>query len=308
MTPTDQDGNIEWDYTTVLNSPSVGSSPCTRIERPADMPWATWDQAAIASAVSIIALLILRAFRPGRVRAFLMSAAWEFGLIAALYAIWRLARQLPFTHTDGALERAERIDDLQRFLHLPTELSMQHFVVRHDWLAALTNDYYATLHVPGLIVFMIWMFIRHREDYPHWRNGLAGLTLFCLIIRFVRVAPPRFIQDLGFVDLSDKHGFAVYGDVGSGVSDQFAAMPSIHVGWAAVVALGVFAVSTSRWRWVIVLHLPLTIFVVAATGHHWWLDGAVAIALLVISLQLDSYVRRAAARRRERRAALVPAA
>jgi hypothetical protein len=154
-----------------------------------------------------------------------------------------------------------------------------------------------------LLVFLVWLFIRHRDQYPHWRNGLAGLTAFCLVIRFIRVAPPRFVQELGFVDLSDKHGFDVYGDVGTGISDQFAAMPSIHVGWAAVVALGVFSVTTSRWRWVVLMHLPITIFVVAATGHHWWLDGIVAIALLWVSLAVDTYVRERLARRKE----LVPA-
>lgn len=264
------------------------------------MSWATWDEAAIASALSIIMVLILRAVRPGAVRNALIPAFREFALISALYAVWRLARQLPLTHENGALERARRIDDFQHLLHLPTEISMQHFVTRHDWLAGFTNDYYATLHVPALLIFLVWMFIRHRDAYPHWRNGLAGLTLFCLVIRFVRVAPPRFIQELGFVDLSDKHGFDVYGDVGTGISDQFAAMPSIHVGWAAVVALGVFSVSTSPWRWLIVLHLPVTIFIVAATGHHWWLDGIVAIAALWASLAADTYVRRRLARRRER--------
>jgi hypothetical protein len=277
---------------------SVRSSRDPRENPSAPMSWATWDQAAIASAVSLVAWLILRALPSGRVRNALMPAFSEFALISALYAVWRLARELPFTHPEGAMDRARAIDDVQNFFHLPTEISMQHFVVHYDWLAALTNDYYATVHVPALLVFLVWLFIRHRDRYPHWRNGLAGLTAFCLVIRFIRVAPPRFVQELGFVDLSDKHGFDVYGDVGTGISDQFAAMPSIHVGWAAVVALGVFTVSTSRWRWLVLMHLPITIFVVAATGHHWWLDGIVAIALLWVSLAADTYVRRRLARRK----------
>jgi hypothetical protein len=263
------------------------------------MSWATWDQAALAAAVSILLALLLRLVPPSRVRDAVQAALMEFALVSALYAVWRLARQLPFTKEEGALDRGRQINDFQQALHLPSEISMQHFVVRHDTLAAATNDYYATLHVPALLVFLVWMYVRHRDRYPHWRNGLAGLTLFCLIIRFERVAPPRFIQELGFVDLSDRHGFDVYGDVGTGVSDQFAAMPSIHVGWAAVVALGVFAVSTSRWRWLILLHLPATVFVVAAAGHHWWLDGVVAVASLIACLRVDTVVRQRAAARHE---------
>lgn len=270
------------------------------------LPWPSWQQAGIASVVSALIWLLLRRAKPTRVGTELLPALFEFGLISGLYTVWRLARQLPFTHEAGALDRARQIDDLQQFLHLPTEISMQHFVLGHDWLARLTNGYYATLHVPGLLIFLVWLFVRHRDTFPHWRNGLALVTLGCLIIRFVRVAPPRFIEELEFVNLSDRYGLGVYGPVGHGISDQFAAMPSIHVGWAAVVACGIFMTSTSKWRWLFVMHLPLTMFVVAATGHHWWLDGVVAIVLLWGGLRLDTAIRRRRAAVRE--PALVPAA
>ena len=145
---------------------------------------------------------------------------------------------------------------------------------------------------------MIWLFVRHRDQYPHWRNGLALVTAFCLLIRFVRVAPPRFLPDLGYVDLSWNYGPSVYsGDVSTGVSDQFAAMPSIHVAWAAVVSFGIVAASASRWRGLFLLHVVVTMLVVAATGNHWWLDGIIAILLLAAGLALDSWVR---GRRRDR--------
>ncbi|MFI5428513.1 phosphatase PAP2 family protein [Aeromicrobium sp. UC242_57] len=178
---------------------------------------------------------------------------------------------------------------------------MQHFVIHHDTLARAINGYYAIVHVPALIAFLIWAFVRHRDLYPRWRNGLVAVTAGCLLIRFVRVAPPRFVEELGFVDLSARFGLGVYGDVGTGVSDQYAAMPSIHVGWAAVVALGVFAMTSHPVRWIVLMHLPVTVFVVAATGHHWWMDGVVAVMLLAAGLWLDTRVSR---RRRER--ALVP--
>lgn len=227
----------------------------------------------------------------------LRPAAREFSLIAGLYAVWRLARMLPVTHEDGALARARGIDHFQQILHLPAEIGVQHFVVAHDHLARFINAYYAIVHVPAIIAFLIWAFVRHRDRYPRWRNGLVAVTAGCLIIRFVRVAPPRFIEELQFVDLSASFGLGVYGDAGTGVSDQFAAMPSIHVGWAAVVALGTFALASGWWRWLVLMHLPMTVFVVAATGHHWWLDGAVAVLLLVGGLLLDTAVRRRVASR-----------
>lgn len=69
-------------------------------------------------------------------------------------------------------------------------------------------------------------------------------------------------------------------------------MPSLHVAWPAVAAFGALAASRSRWRWLVFAHLPVTMLVVSASGHHWWLDGIVAIALLVVGLRLDTLVRR----------------
>jgi hypothetical protein len=85
------------------------------------------------------------------------------------------------------------------------------------------------------------------------------------------------------------------------VSDQFAAMPSIHVGWAALVSFGIVAASTSTWRWVFVAHLVLTIYAVSATGNHWWLDGFAAIVLLGIALRIDDYARPRVARSLEQK-------
>lgn len=256
------------------------------------MNWPTWDQAAFASLLSLVAWLLLRRTSPGSFSEALRPAFLEFALVSGLYSIWRIARQLPFTHEDGAIDRARQIDRLQQSLHMPTEISVQHFAVGHAWLARAANDYYAAAHVPALVIFLVWLFVKHRDHYPHWRNGLVAVTAGCLLIRFIRVAPPRFMPELDFVDLSARYGLGVYGPVGTGVSDQFAAMPSIHVGWAAVVALGVFAATRSGWRWLFLLHLPITVFVVAATGHHWWLDDFAALLLLATGLLLDTAMRR----------------
>lgn len=256
------------------------------------MPWPSWEQAAVAAALSLALWWAVSRLPRSRIGEALLPAFGEFALISGLYAVWRLARMLPITQEAGALDRARAIDRFQHHLHLPTEIGVQHFVVAHDWLARLVNGYYAVMHVPALVVFMVWAFARHRDLYPRWRNGLVAVTAGCLVIRFLRVAPPRFVDELGFVDLSARYGLGVYGDVGTGVSDQFAAMPSIHVAWAAVVSLGVFAMTRSNLRWIVLMHLPVTVFVVAATGHHWWLDGVAAGLLLLGGLSLDASLRR----------------
>ena len=266
------------------------------------MKWPTWSQAAIAAAISGLVALILRRSRPTRVGEIAGPAALEFAFVASLYSIWRMAKNLPLTQAEGAIDRAYDIVAVQEFLRLPSELSLQLFVLDHDWLARFSAYYYAVAHVPGIVIFLVWLYARHRDVYPHWRNALAILTAFCLFIRFVKVAPPRYLTDLGYVDVSVIYGIDVYGEAGTGVSSQFAAMPSLHVAWAAVVAFGALAASTSRWRWIGMAHLVMTMLVISATGHHWWLDGIVALGLLWVSLQIDTVGRRAA---RAMRAALV---
>lgn len=257
------------------------------------MKWPTWSQAAVAAAVAGAVALLLRRSRPTRLGDVVGPAALEFAVVASLYSIWRMAKNLPLTQADGAIERAYDIVAVQEFFRLPSELTLQRFVLDHDWLAWFSAHYYAIAHVPGIVVFLVWLYARHRDVYPHWRTALAIVTACCLFIRFVKVAPPRYLTELGYVDVSVLYGIDVYGEAGSGVSSQFAAMPSLHVAWAAVVGFGALAASTSRWRWIGLAHFGLTMFVVAATGHHWWLDGIVALALLWVALRLDTAGRRA---------------
>jgi hypothetical protein len=255
------------------------------------MKWVTWNQATIASVISIVTAYCVARLTATPRRVFIIAICREFSLVAFLYTLWRLAMVLPLDQPVGAISRARNINSLQHHLFLPSELSLQHFVMRYEWLARATNYYYAIVHVPATIAFLVWLFVRHRDTYPRWRNVLAMLTAACLVIRYVRVAPPRFLPELGYIDLATRYGLSVYGPVGTGVSDQFAAMPSIHVGWAALVSFGIIAASTSKWRWLFASHIVITMLAVSATGNHWWLDGIAAIALVGIALRIDGWLR-----------------
>jgi hypothetical protein len=250
--------------------------------------WPTWSQALIAASVAGLVAFVFRRSRPTRAGDIAGPAALEFAFVATLYAIWRMAKNLPLAQADGAIDRARDIVRVQEFLHLPSELTLQRFTLDHEWLAQFSAAFYAVAHVPGIIIFLVWLYARHRDVYPHWRNALAIVTAFCLFIRFIKVAPPRYLPDLGYVDVSEIYNMSVYGEAGTGVSSQFAAMPSLHVAWAAVVAFGALSASTSRWRWIGMAHLVITMYVVSATGHHWFLDGIVALGLLWIALRLDT--------------------
>lgn len=253
----------------------------------AQLPWPTWQQAWLATAVCVVAFGAVRRRRPSRATEVVLQALRETAILTALYGLWRTARKLPLAQTEGAIERARSIVDIQEAVWLPSEATLNRWMVDHDGLGWISSAYYVGMHVPAIFVFLIWMFWRHRDRYARWRNVLALTTAGCLVIRFWRVAPPRFLPELGFVDVTIIHGMDVYGPVGTGVSGQFVAMPSIHVAWAGVIGLGIAAASSSRWRWLFAAHLPITMFVVSATGHHWWLDGVVALALVGAAIGVD---------------------
>jgi MFS superfamily sulfate permease-like transporter len=73
-------------------------------------------------------------------------------------------------------------------------------------------------------------------------------------------------------------------------------MPSVHVGWALIVAVAVITASRRRWRWLAAGYPLLTLLVVVVTANHFWLDGIVSGLLVALILTGQRLIR--AARRR----------
>jgi len=163
---------------------------------------------------------------------------------------------------------------------LPDEAATHAMILGQGWLVQASNIYYAGAHVPGMGIFLIWLFARHRDQYPGWRNAIAMLTAASLAIQVLPVAPPRLVDELGVADTGIIYGQSVYATTGNTAAGQLQAMPSLHVGWAVLIGVAAMQVSTSPWRWSGMAHAVLTSWVVVVTGNHLWLDGIVVIALL----------------------------
>jgi hypothetical protein len=259
----------------------------------------TWQQGAVLAAGLFAAGLAMTASgRPKLVT--LGPFAREAGFIAALYALWQLAASATVMGTSGAFPRARWIERFERDVHLPSELDVQHLITPHPLLAQAANLYYATMHFAALGLLLVWLFGWHRDRYPTVRTTIVSLTGACLLIQLVPVAPPRLLTDLGYVDTAEKYGQSVYGAIQALGPDQLSAMPSVHVGWAVLIGVVVVRIGTSPWRWVVLIHPAITIFVVAATANHFWLDGIVAVALLALSMGAQWAARQAFAAWRQR--------
>ncbi len=233
---------------------------------------------------------------------------WGFVLsqlvvLNVLFVLWRVVGHLALVGHAGADRRGLAIWRLERTLHLPSERTVQQPLLAHHDLVRLADGAYASLHVPVLAVTLVWLLVRHRDAYARWRDVLVVFTGVGLLLQLVPVAPPRLLPQLGVVDTGRLDGLSVYGGGSRGLTDQLASMPSIHVGWALLVACAVVSGSRRGMRWLALLYPVSITWVVVVTGNHFWLDGVAAAALLGLSYAAVRGVRAQAPGRGRRRAA-----
>jgi hypothetical protein len=239
----------------------------------------SWQVAAAAAAALALGGGLLR-LRPLRRVPVAGPAATEAAIVLALFALWQLAGTLAVMRTTGALARAWSIWHAERTLHLPSEVTLQHAILGHRLLVEAANAYYIYGHFMPLIGFLAWTFLRHRHAYAEVRAVIVFVTGASLLIQLVPVAPPRMLPEAGFVDTGLLLHQSVYGPINTGMADQLSAMPSVHVAWAVIIAVVVFRLSPSRWRWLAVAHGVLMSLVVVVTANHFWADGLAAAALV----------------------------
>jgi len=215
-------------------------------------------------------------------RVALRAAVREVLLVAALFLAYQAGRMLATDHVTEAMANAVRVWDLERAVRLPAESLVQGLVIDHRPLVRLANSYYAYVHFPATALTLIWLYLRRPALYRWMRRTLAALTAVALVVHLVvPLAPPRMVAVAGLVDTGLHYGPSVYGPPSAdSMANQYAAMPSLHVGWALAVAIAFIAATRGRWRWLWLAHPLITLLVVVATGNHYWLDAMVAVALL----------------------------
>jgi hypothetical protein len=208
----------------------------------------------------------------------------EIALVAVLFVGYKLGRAAAAGRVGLADRNADRVWGFERWLHLPTEKSVQDLMLHSDNLVRAANVFYAYVHFPAAAVFLVWMYIRRPADYLLGRRMLAAVTAAALIVHVnFPLAPPR-LGDLKMIDTAAWLGPAVYGTPATDkISNQYAAMPSLHVGWALVVALVLIRGSRSRLRYAWLGYPVITTLVVVSTANHYWLDAVAAVALVVVA-------------------------
>ncbi len=227
----------------------------------------SWQQAAAAAAVVGGGAAALWLTRRPRLRGPAVFGR-ECALVLGLFALWQLAGSFSVLGPGDALARSAWIWRFERAVYLPSEAALQRLFLPHPLLVQLCNLYYAGLHFPVLIGCMIWLFARHRNAYRRLRTTLVLFTGASLLIQLIPVAPPRMLPQAHMVDTAVRYGQSVYAARAGFDPDQLSAMPSVHVGWAILVAIAVIGAARTRWRWLALAYPAVTTTArVVTTGY-----------------------------------------
>ncbi|MFB7917611.1 phosphatase PAP2 family protein [Streptomyces sp. NPDC056061] len=226
----------------------------------------------LPSRSSRLARLARRSRPPRRPR-----VRFEIVLIAASYWVYSLVRNAVPEQRAQALRNADWIWSVEKHLGIAVEQTVNHAVNSVTWLIVSMNYYYATLHFVVTVCVLVWLFHRHPGRYAAARLALFATTAVALLGYYVfPLAPPRLMSGGHFIDTVLVHH--TWGSMASGnfknMSNQYAAMPSMHIGWSLWCGLTVFALVSAPWARVLGLLYPaLTLLVIVSTANHFWLDA-----------------------------------
>lgn len=212
----------------------------------------------------------------------------EVGHVLLAFLVYNLGRLLATHGVDRADLNAHRVLDVQGWLRLPAEASVQSWALGHEWLVELADRYYVSVHFPLTIAVLIWLYRRRRPAYTWAKRGLLVATGAGMVVHILLpVTPPRLLPGLGMVDTAHAGGQSIYeAPMLGSLSNQYAAMPSMHVGWAVLIAVVLIATGRSAVRWLWLLHPLATLFVVVGTANHYWVDGLAGTLLVLVALWL----------------------
>jgi hypothetical protein len=220
----------------------------------------------------------------------LAFAAHQAVLLAAAVATYFLVRSLTAGSAPVAERNADLLVGLERSVGLFVERDFQRLVLEVDGAVPVLNAIYIWGHWPVIAAVLGWLAWRRRDAFLVYRNALliSGLVGMVIVAAFP-VAPPR-LMDLGFLDTVTAQSEAYRVLQPPSFTNQYAAMPSFHVGWDLLMGIALVREGGRAWLRVVGIALPLLMLVtVVATGNHYLVDAVVGDAIVLTSLSVATW-------------------
>ncbi|MEU6661304.1 bifunctional glycosyltransferase 87/phosphatase PAP2 family protein [Streptomyces sp. NPDC046821] len=201
----------------------------------------------------------------------------ELLLIRIVYTAYQQVRLAATGGRAVAEAHGTQIHSLEQALGIDIEHWANHAVVKVPWLQGFFDFYYESFHFFVPLTVLGVLYVWRPAQYRWARSALGFATLLALIgFWFYPLAPPRLMPTLGFIDT--VHGVQDFSkpDYGAltALTNQYAAMPSLHFGWALWCGLVIAIIAPKWWMKALGLMHPLfTVSAIIATGNHWVLDA-----------------------------------
>jgi hypothetical protein len=211
----------------------------------------------------------------------------EVFVLGSIYVLYDAVRLVVATGNGEAFPNARRVLGVERALHIAHEQALNHAVSARPVLAVTMAYAYAALHYLVTPIVLVWLWKKRPHRYPGARTTLVAATLLGVAgFWLFPTAPPRMLP--GFVDtLAVYHQWGWWGAAASApkglasLTNEFAAMPSLHVGWAVWCGWHVSRNVTRRWARTLAVAYPVVILVVVVgTANHYVLDAVAGLAVL----------------------------
>jgi len=225
--------------------------------------------------------------------------------VEALVVIWLLwvydaINNLAALRVQQALSNARSILHLEQTLGIDPERSLDVWMAHHQTVGLIVSDYYDNAHFIVTLGLLAWLWWKRPDVYRPMRNALVLVNVIGFVVfwRFP-VAPPRMLA--GFTDVVAATGAIGSWHTGALASqaNEYAAMPSLHMGWAVWCTVAVWRITSRTWLRVLAVIYPfLTAFAVLSTGNHFVLDVLGGLAAIAAALALSSLPARAGSRAR----------
>ncbi|MEV8475512.1 phosphatase PAP2 family protein [Streptomyces sp. NPDC051173] len=216
---------------------------------------------------------------------------FEVLLIAVSYWTYSLVRNAVPEQRAAALRNADWVWRTENSLHIAVEHTVNHAVNSVTWLIVGMNYYYATLHFVLTIGVLVWLYRWHPGRYAAARLVLFATTGVALLGYYLcPLAPPRLMNNVGFIDTVVVHH--TWGSMASGnladMSNQYAAMPSMHIGWSTWCGVTIAMLARPVWVRVLGALYPVaTLVVIVSTANHFWLDAVGGLLCLAFGFALS---------------------
>ena len=226
----------------------------------------------------------------GRISRFGRSWLFDLALLAGAYGIYTLVRNAVPGERTAALSHARSILRVEGNVGIDAEHSLNSAVAGHPVVANVADYYYATMHFVVVIAVLVWLYWRRRAVARLWAAPWYVMNLLGLLGFWLwPTAPPRLLPGAGFVDTVVR--FHTWGSWGNGAvasaSNQYAAFPSLHEGWALWAALAVAVNARRTWVKVIACAYPVaTGLVVLGTANHYVIDVLAGIVVCLLGFVL----------------------